>query len=192
MAFYLFGAGLGFSMQIIVTIVQNAVDRRHMGTATSSVAFFRSMGGTFGAAVFGAILSSRLDRPPGRPDRRSGGAPGAVRRRRSTGNVQAIQQLPEPVHGLVLNAFADSLHDVFLWAIPVVVIASVVSFFIKEVPLKMRSEPGAPAEAEEVSLAHSEGGAHRASPLVERRRWLSLSKPRGFDKLNRRVAPRAG
>jgi len=48
----------------------------------------------------------------------------------------------------------DSLHDVFLWAIPVVVIALGVSFFIKEVPLKMRSEPGAPAEAEEVSLAH--------------------------------------
>ncbi len=54
----------------------------------------------------------------------------------------------------MLNAFADSLHDVFLWAVPVVVIALGVSFFIKEVPLKMRSEPGAPAEAEEVSLAH--------------------------------------
>ena len=155
LSFYVFGAGLGFSMQIIVTIVQNAVDRRHMGTATSSVAFFRSMGGTFGAAVFGAILSSRLavhlaDQLNGSP---SGAVPagGDI-----TGNVQKIQQLPEPVHGLVLQAFADSLHDVFLWAIPVVVIALAISFFIKEIPLKAREVPAEPAaaEPEEIALTH--------------------------------------
>ena len=154
LSFYLFGAGLGFSMQLIVTIVQNAVDKKHMGSATSSVAFFRSMGGTFGAAVFGAILSSRLTVHLADQFGGQGGAPLPAADGDVTGNVQKIQQLPEPVHGLVLNAFADSLHDVFLWAIPVVVIALAVSFFIKEVPLKMRNEPGSPAEAEEVSLAH--------------------------------------
>jgi EmrB/QacA subfamily drug resistance transporter len=155
LGFYLFGAGLGFSMQLIVTIVQNAVDRKHMGTATSSVAFFRSMGGTFGAAVFGAILSSRLavhlaaDITGGSGKVPSGGGD-------LTNNVGAIQALPEPVHAEVLGAFAESLHDVFLWAIPVVAVALLVSFFIKEMPLKARAEsPSADSEAgAEVPLAH--------------------------------------
>ncbi len=153
-SFYVFGAGLGFSMQIIVTIVQNAVDRRHMGTATSSVAFFRSMGGTFGAAVFGAILSSRL--AVHLADLLQGAPRGVVPAGDITGNVQKIQQLPEPVHGLVLQAFSDSLHDVFLWAIPVVVLALAVSFFIKEVPLKAREVPAdeAGAATEEIALTH--------------------------------------
>ena len=57
---YLFGAGLGFTMQTIVTAVQNSVERRDMGAATSSITFFRQMGGSVGAALFGAVLSSRL------------------------------------------------------------------------------------------------------------------------------------
>jgi EmrB/QacA subfamily drug resistance transporter len=133
---YLFGAGLGFSMQIVVTIVQNAVDRKHMGTATSSVAFFRSMGGTFGAAVFGAVLSSRL--AVHLAD--SGGAGAATGGSIDTNNVTAIAKLPEPIHTVVLNAFANSLDDVFLWAVPTIVIALVVSLFIKELPLKSRAE----------------------------------------------------
>jgi EmrB/QacA subfamily drug resistance transporter len=130
---YLFGAGLGFSMQIVVTIVQNAVDRRHMGTATSSVAFFRSMGGTFGAAVFGAVLSSRL--ATHLADSGLGGAQaGSI----NTNNVTRIARLPEPIHTTVLNAFANSLDDVFLWAVPTLLIALAVSLFIKELPLKAR------------------------------------------------------
>lgn len=155
LSFYLFGAGLGFSMQIVVTIVQNAVEKRHMGTATSSVAFFRSMGGTFGAAVFGAILSARL--AVHLADRL--GLPGAatIGGGDITGNVQKIQRLPEPVHGLVLHGFADSLHDMFLWAIPVIVVALVVSLFIPEVPLKARQagpadEAGRVDDPEEIAL----------------------------------------
>lgn len=151
-SFFLFGAGLGFSMQIVVTIVQNAVDKRHMGTATSSVAFFRSMGGTFGAAVFGAILYSRLDTHVaetigGQAGAQIGGA---------TSNVQLIQRLPEPVKGLVLQAFADSLHDMFLWAIPAVLVALAVSLFIKEMPLKARQEApaGNDVAGEEIALTH--------------------------------------
>jgi hypothetical protein len=145
-------------MQIIVTIVQNSVDRRHMGTATSSVTFFRFMGGTFGAAVFGAILSSRLvvhlaaqlATLPGRGN----GAP--IPTGNISNNVQRIQGLPEPIHGLVLNGFAESLHDVFLWAVPVLLVALAVSFFIPEVPLKARETAVEDAGLvdEEVTLAH--------------------------------------
>jgi EmrB/QacA subfamily drug resistance transporter len=148
--FYLFGAGLGFSMQIVVTIVQNAVDRRHMGTATSSVAFFRSMGGTFGAAVFGAILSARLATHISAVTSGAGDV-GDI----NTSNVQKIAQLPEPVKGLVLKAFAASLHDMFLWAIPAVLVALAVSLFIRELPLKARQAPSPEvAEPAEVALTH--------------------------------------
>lgn len=156
MSMYLFGAGLGFTMQIIVTIVQNSVDRRHMGAGTSSVAFFRSLGGTFGAAVFGAIVSSRLAihlaerldeagissgplMGAGSGSRLDAGAADEL-----TNNVQTIQRLPEPEHTLVLGAFADSLREAFWWAIPVVLVALAVSFFVKEVPL--RSREAAPSD----------------------------------------------
>jgi EmrB/QacA subfamily drug resistance transporter len=144
---YLFGAGLGFSMQIVVTIVQNAVDRRHMGTATSSVAFFRSMGGTFGAAVFGAVLSSRL--AAHLADSGLGGAqsPASI----DTNNVGRIARLPEPIHSIVLRAFASSLDDVFLWAVPTILVALAVSLFIKELPLKARA--AATTSPEEVAVS---------------------------------------
>ena len=153
LSIYLFGAGLGLTMQIIITVVQNSVDKKHMGTATSSVTFFRSMGGTFGAAVFGAVLSSRLAihlTEQFGPVGAAVGGSGSM-----TNNVEKIQQLPEPQHGMVLQAFADSLSDVFLWAVPVVLVAFAVSFFIKELPLKAREsgpvDEGAP---DEVALAH--------------------------------------
>jgi EmrB/QacA subfamily drug resistance transporter len=147
-AMLIMGAGLGFSMQIIVTVVQNSVDPRHMGTATSSVTFFRSMGGAFGVAVMGAVLSSRLrthlaDQFGGKTPVSGGGD--------ITNNVRGIQQLPEPFHAKVLEAFSLTLHEMFLGVIPVVIVAFVVAFFIREVPLRSRHAPGsAEAPTEEV------------------------------------------
>ena len=59
-AMYVMGLGLGLTMQVLIVVVQNSVDRSDIGVATSSVTFFRQMGGAFGTALFGAILSSRL------------------------------------------------------------------------------------------------------------------------------------
>jgi hypothetical protein len=149
---YVVGMGLGFTMQIIVTVVQNAVERRHMGVATSTVTFFRAMGGTFGAAVCGAILTSRLGVHLSEQFGSTSGAtsdPGAL-----ANDVTAIKQLPEPAHGMVLKAFAESLHDVFLWVTPAVVLALVVAFFIKELPLKSRAAaPETDAAAAEAASA---------------------------------------
>jgi EmrB/QacA subfamily drug resistance transporter len=157
-AMFIFGAGLGCSMQIIVTAVQNAVDRRHMGTATSAVTFFRSMGGTFGTAVFGAILTSRLATHLAEQFAAFGGSGAAAQPPSGdiSNDVEKIQQLPEPVHGLVLNGFAAALDDVFLWAIPVVLVALAVSFFIKEVPLKSRAAAaeGGEEAPDAVALTH--------------------------------------
>ena len=70
---FFFGAGLGLTMQVVITAVQNSVDRKDMGSATAAVTFFRSMGGALGTALFGAILNTRLAHhlteivPAGRP-----------------------------------------------------------------------------------------------------------------------------
>ncbi len=139
LAMFVMGMGLGFTMQVLITVVQNSVDRGDMGVATSSVAFFRQMGGSFGTALFGAILSSRLavhldDAMQGVP--RSQAPAGNVDD--LANDVQAIHALPEPIHGLVTGAFSHALSDMFLTAVPLVLVALAVAFYIKEVPLAER------------------------------------------------------
>ncbi|HEV8633805.1 MAG TPA: MDR family MFS transporter [Chloroflexota bacterium] len=147
---FAFGAGLGMTMQTITTAVQNAVEMRDMGTATSSVTFFRQLGGSIGAALFGTVLSSRLADHLSEQFARLGGAvPGAGV---EANNVQAIQALAEPVRSLVLNAFAGALDDVFRFGVPLVAAAFVVALFLPEVPLRTgpsrRAAAGAEAGAE--------------------------------------------
>jgi MFS family permease len=133
---YLFGAGLGFTMQTIVTAVQNSVQYRDMGAATSSTTFFRQMGGSVGAALFGAVLSSRLAHYLTEQLAQAGIRPGASGPRVDANNVQAIQQLAEPVKGVVLGAFTSALDDVFLVGVPFLVVAFLVALALKEVPLR--------------------------------------------------------
>jgi MFS family permease len=134
---FVFGAGLGLTMQTILTAVQNAVDRSALGTATGAVTFFRQIGGSIGAALFGAILSSRL--AVHLAHEFGGRAPNA-----DTNDVQAIQRLSGPVKDRVLDAFSQSLDEVFLVGVPVVVIAFFVALTLKEIPLRTGAE-GAPA-----------------------------------------------
>ncbi len=143
LAAYVFGAGLGFTMQTIMVAVQNSVDFRDMGTATSAVTFFRSMGGAIGTAVFGAVLSNRLAQHLREVFAGAVASGQALPSGNATRNIQAIQALPEPVRGKVLLAFTEALHDVFLVGVPFVMLAFVVALFLKEIPL--RTSTGAPA-----------------------------------------------
>ena len=133
---YLFGAGLGFTMQTIVTAVQNSVEYRDMGAATSSTTFFRQMGGSVGAAVFGAVLSSRLTHYLIEQLAKAGVQPGAAGPKVEANDVQAIQHLGEPIKSVVLWAFTHALDDVFLVGVPFMVAAVVVALMLKEVPLR--------------------------------------------------------
>lgn len=144
LAMLITGAGLGFSMQTVVTAVQNSVSAHDMGSATSAMTFFRSMGGALGTAIFGAVLSSRLAHHmalalPGSP----GGA--------DVGTVDAIAGLPPAMKEPVLQAFTNAMDDVFLVAIPFVVVAFIVSFFIPELELQSREHDGSDPVA---SMAH--------------------------------------
>src|SRR6266540_1624050 len=115
---YLFGAGLGLTLQTIITAVQNAVDFRDLGAATSSTTFFRQMGGAIGAAVFGAVLSSRLAQYLSEELARAGIRSGAGGLSVNANDVQAVQHLAEPVKSVVLGAFSHALDDVFLVGVP--------------------------------------------------------------------------
>jgi EmrB/QacA subfamily drug resistance transporter len=128
------GAGLGLSMQTIVIALQNSVDFKDMGVATSSNTFFRSLGSVFGTALFGTILTSRL----GHYLLESGFAPEQAELIQN--NTAAIGALSAEGQVTALNAFVDSFHMVFLVAAPVVAIGFIVALFLRETPLRTNAD----------------------------------------------------
>jgi EmrB/QacA subfamily drug resistance transporter len=140
------GIGIGLVMQVLVLVVQNDVDPRDIGVATSTATFSRSVGGAFGVAIFGAIFATRLADQLSR-------FPAAVTAHLGSGvhlNPAQAKLLPPPIHAEFLQAFAQALHGVFLWGVALAVIPFVLSWLLKEVPLRTtmsrRPEP-APAAA---------------------------------------------
>jgi EmrB/QacA subfamily drug resistance transporter len=151
------GVGLGLAMQTLVISVQNALPPSDMGVATSSVTFFRSMGGTVGAAaslalLFGSLAGNIRDRavaahlPPDVIAR--------FKNATALNDTSVIATLPPAVRRVVLEGFADSMHTVFLVVLLLLIPAFVLSWFIKEVPLRsMGGIDAARAEASaEVAL----------------------------------------
>lgn len=128
----LLGAGMGLVMQVLVIAVQNAVAHEDLGVATSSATFFRSLGGSFGTALFGAIMTSRLATnlagllPAGTP----------VDTARLTGSPATIAALPAAVKGPVIEALTRSITSVFGVAVPFAVAAFIAVLFLREIPLR--------------------------------------------------------
>lgn len=130
---FFFGLGLGLAMMTIVTPVQNAVEMRDMGVATSATSFGRTLGASIGTALFGAILGIRLTDYLA-DELGNLGAAGEI----NTNDVEAINALPEPLRTDVLAAYAQAVGDIFLFAIPIIVVALIVISFLKEIPLRTR------------------------------------------------------
>ncbi|QKW33801.1 DHA2 family efflux MFS transporter permease subunit [Actinomadura sp. NAK00032] len=135
--FALLGFGLGLVLQVLVIAVQNAVSYQDLGSATSGVTFFRQIGGSFGVAVFGSIFSNQLATHVGDLARvlPPGFDPAAVQ-----GNPQLLDRFPGEVKQAVLHAYAQSIDSVFLWAVPVAAAAFVLTWFLREVPLRATSQ----------------------------------------------------
>jgi EmrB/QacA subfamily drug resistance transporter len=156
------GVGMGLIMPVLVLAVQNAVDRRDLGTATSATTFFRSIGGSFGVAIFGAIFANRLDywlpREMPRSVRLGSGSAATLLH----SSPAKLRTLAPGVHDGLVQSFAHSLHAVFLWAVPFGVVAFLVSLTLREVPLRER-HPEQPAALDEPDypLAAAEGTAGR-------------------------------
>ena len=137
----LLGIGLGCTMQVVVLAVQNAVDPAQMGVATTTATFLRSMGGTFGTAVFGTVLVSTLT--AGLTQRLPAEALVGVDPAQLTGSPQVILALPEAIRVPVIESFVHALDVVFLTAIPVALAAFVVGADAQGgTPPRSRRRPG--------------------------------------------------
>jgi len=136
------GVGIGLVMQVLVLAVQNAVEHRDLGTATSSAAFFRSMGGAFGVAIFGAIFTNRLTAELARLIPGIGTGSVSFDPASLQGSPEQIANLPPPIHDGVIEAFSNAIHGVFVWALPFAVVAIVLSLMLKEIPLREHAHVG--------------------------------------------------
>jgi EmrB/QacA subfamily drug resistance transporter len=131
---FIVGFGIGLVMQILVVAVQNAVPRSQLGTATSSATFFRSIGGSFGVAALGTIFNNRLavNLPKYLP-------PAALKQIKGsniTASPAQLNALPAPVHHGFVLAFNHSLQVVFLVGVPLGLLAFVLTWFLREIPLR--------------------------------------------------------
>ncbi|GAA3261541.1 MDR family MFS transporter [Nonomuraea helvata] len=146
------GLGMGFLMQTTMLIAQNSVEQKDLGVSSSATTFFRSIGGSFGVSLFGAIfnnhfLSELTDRF---------GAQAAERVAKSGGRMDpgTVAQMPAQMRTGLLESLATSISGVFWWAIAFAVVVPLLAAFVKEIPLR----GGAPAAAADEQAVTSAAG----------------------------------
>jgi predicted MFS family arabinose efflux permease/DNA-binding MarR family transcriptional regulator len=162
--FFVLGLGLGLVLQVLVIAVQNSADYADLGTATSSVTFFRTIGGSFGVAIFGSVFSNRLVTELAAA-LHGASLPAGFSPAAAQANPAVLRKLPAALRADVLHAYVVCFHAVFLGAVPVALAAFVLTWFLREVPLRSTATEasdiaeglgGAPAErssAEELERA---------------------------------------
>ncbi|MFD7313259.1 DHA2 family efflux MFS transporter permease subunit [Streptomyces sp. NPDC059883] len=186
---FVFGAGLGLVMQILVLAVQNSVSYQDLGVATSGATFFRSIGSSFGVAIFGTVFSNLLS---GKISAALAGQtlPPGVGPADISSDPHAIGRLPAALRPPVLHAFATSITDVFLYAVPVVLLAFLVAWFLRED--KLRGSVTAPEITETLASNPVERSSRdecaRALSLLgtregHRRIYETITAKTGFDLL---------
>jgi EmrB/QacA subfamily drug resistance transporter len=167
LSMFVLGVGIGLTMQILTIIVQNTVAYRDLGVATSGITFFRTLGSSFGAAVFGAIYANKLaaDLAPvfaAHPDIN----PATVASPKALHALPAAQQVP------LIHGYAQAIHTLFLYGIPIALVALVFALLLKQVPLRDSSTAGATDLGEGFGMLDaqsSEGELERAIARILRR-----------------------
>ncbi|MBU8856880.1 MFS transporter [Micromonospora sp. WMMB482] len=144
------GVGMGFLMQTSMLIAQNSVEQKDLGAASGAATFFRSIGGSFGVSLFGAIFANRLaGSAAGSAFAGSGGEGGAM-------DLEALKKLTGPMREAVLGGLSDAISNVFFWAVLFTVAVPVLAWFIKEVPLRATNDVppagGTPEDQAEAAL----------------------------------------
>lgn len=138
------GLGIGFVLPVLILAVQNSVPAADLGTATSANNYFRQIGGSAGAAVFGTLFTHRLadalerELPDGAWEQRGAGAelpePEAL-------TPDLVHALPEPLREGYVLAYADAMPRIFLYLVPVLVLGLLLAFLLKEKPLVSQNAP---------------------------------------------------
>jgi EmrB/QacA subfamily drug resistance transporter len=156
---FIFGAGLGLIMQVVVLVVQNSVPADQIGTATSTNNYFREVGAAMGVAVFGAIFTNRLSESLTNAFTGAGASADQAAQSTSTLDPQALAQLPEQLRDAIVTAYAESLAPVFWYLIPFIAAALILAITLKQIPLSdtagmvARGEAVGGEEAERLAAA---------------------------------------
>ncbi|MFB7452172.1 MFS transporter [Streptomyces sp. NPDC056194] len=156
------GAGIGLVMPVLVLAVQNSVRPADLGTATSAHNYFRQIGGSVGAAVFGTLFASRLD--DALSDRLAGVlAQGGPTRLPPAESITpgTVHTLPPALRDAYVQAYADAMPRIFLYLVPVLVLGLVLAFFLKEKPLVSHTPA---TEAPTTPVPHARHAAPAAAP----------------------------
>lgn len=148
---FVMGAGVGMVMQNLVLIVQNAVDPRQIGTASASVAFFRSLGGTIGVSVMGAVLGSRITTLV-TDGLVSMGVDPAQTGSLGDGGIPDLSTLPPAIRTLVESAYGEAVADVFLIAVPLALISIIAIALLPNLTLGTKTSVEQIAEQEAVTV----------------------------------------
>jgi len=162
---FVFGAGLGLIMQVVVLVVQNSVDASMVGTATSTNNYFREVGASLGVAVFGTIFTSRLTDNLKGVFTAAGASSEQAGNSTATLDPQTLSQLPDAVRDGVVTAYADALAPVFWYLLPFIGIAFVLALFLRQIRLSdvaglvARGEAIGGAEAEALEAAQRNAAA---------------------------------
>ena len=166
---FVFGAGLGLIMQVVVLVVQNAVDPSMVGTATSTNNYFREVGASLGVAIFGAMFTNRLSEKLTEVFTSAGANPSEAGNATATLDPQTMSQLPETVRDGIVTAYADSLAPVFWYLIPFILISFVLALFLKQVKLSDTAGMVARGEAVggEEALAMEQANRNTTSSVEE-------------------------
>ncbi|MFD5340097.1 MFS transporter [Streptomyces hawaiiensis] len=153
----LLGLGIGMMMQNLVLCTQNQVEPKDLGAASSTVTFFRSLGGAMGVSALGAVLATRITDyvKDGLTDL---GPKGAALGHAGTGegNIPDLGAMPAPIRTVVESAYGHGVADVFLYSAPMALLALLVALFIKEVPLKTKGGLAQAADTETPAVVPAE------------------------------------
>jgi EmrB/QacA subfamily drug resistance transporter len=163
---FLLGAGVGMTMQNLVLVVQNTADPSAMGAASSGVTFFRSLGGTIGVSVMGAVLASSAtslsaDRAGDIRTAIAGlGAQGAdVAAQLQSGTLPQVAALPETVRVIIEDVYAQSIANAFLIAVPVAIVSLIAILFLPNRPLtRMTTSERIAASEADLATVSTEAG----------------------------------
>ena len=160
---FVFGAGLGLIMQVVVLVSQNSVAPTMIGTATSTNNYFREVGASLGVAVFGTIFTTRLTDNLKDVFTSAGASPEAAQNATATLDPQTLNALPDELRLGVVTAYADALAPVFWYLLPFIGLAFLLSLFLKQI--KLSDEAGLVARGEAIGGAEAE--ALEAAQLAE-------------------------
>ncbi|MFD4365927.1 MDR family MFS transporter [Rhodococcus sp. NPDC058521] len=147
-----FGFGIGLGMQILTLIVQNAFPARVVGTATASINYFRQVGATVGSAIVGSIFASRLATLIQEKLASVGHAGSAGGQGMKSLTPESVSGLPDAIRLPIVESYNDALLPIFLFMVPLAVIAIIALWFLEEKPLSEQVENEIVAE----SLAEGE------------------------------------